>query len=410
MERGAAVPKIGERAERRRECRLPVSVDGTLKARDGRWTHYGIVEDLHRFGVRARLPDADALSEGEAVFVEFALASAPDAVPGQVRWAQRCEEGGLRCGIRFDDVLSLQLPLETVTAACATLQNQMSLRGRQAFLSFLEKAVLAMHGETWAGGLFALSAEPAQQVLNTLAVRLELESLRLQKALAAYHTASLEDPLHTVMARTSDLFRELQAASGKIKEGIACLRLVQADLVLEPESYLYTVDPAKIIRRAVSSMETLCAFLGGKMGALRFQLDADGLPLLAIRPVDFRCAVNACLLGLMESALLTDGTTLTVSSLTADSWVGLSFGHGGFRMLEADEVTIFPDVVPLSEKTGQRDEATLLRFSHAILPLREYGAILHIRAESGRNRVQLRLPSAHVFAAGKLKSSATPLS
>ncbi len=296
------MPETRQRVERRRECRLPVSLDGRVKARDGRWAHPGIVEDLHRYGVRARIPDLEVLAEDEPVSVDFTGLTEPEEVRGRVRWTKPCEEGGLRCGIAFDDVLSLKLPLETVAAACARIQEEASGVGLRAFSKLLEKTTLAMHGDTWAGGLFSLCAEPTQHVLHTVSARLELESLRLQKAFSESRAVSPEAPMHPVAVRASNLFQELHSASSKIKEYITFLRLIQGALLLQPESYLYTVDPADVIRRSVSAMETLCAFMGGKMGALRFKVEADGLPLLAVRPLDFRRAMDACLLGLVESA------------------------------------------------------------------------------------------------------------
>lgn len=408
--KGKALDGMGETVagteawvERRRECRIPVAMDGTVKAQDGRWFCAGVVEDLHRFGARARLPDMEALAEDEPIVMDFALPSAPQDVPGRVRWAKRCEGGGLQCGISFDQALSMHLPLETVTAACARLQEQTATRRTQAFSSLLEKTTLSLHGETWAGGLFAVSAEPAQHLLNSLGTRLELAALRLQKAMAESRSAFPEAPLHPVMARASTLFQELQSASAKIKDGIHCLRLVQGALALQPESYLYTVDPAQVIRRSVSVMESLCGFLEGKMGALRFHVDVDGLPLLAVRPVDFSRSVNTCLLGLLESALATDGSHVAVESFVANGWVGLRFGHDGFRMLHADDVHISPKDLGTANRTANRDEGTVLRFYHAILPLREYDVSLHIHAESGRNRVHVRFPSAHVFSPERLK-------
>lgn len=390
-----------ERGERRREWRLPVTLDGTLRARDGRWAHPGVVEDLHRFGVRARIPGLESLDEDEAVVMDFSLPSYPEEVPGRVRWARPCDEGGLRCGIAFDEVLSLQLPLETVTTACARLQEETTGVRLRETSSLLEKTLIAMHGETWAGALLHLAAEPAQQVLNTLSARLELESLRLQKVLSESRNAFPEAPLHPVLARASNLFQELQGASSKIKEGITCLRTVQGTFILQPESSLYTVDPADVIRRSVSSMKALCAFLGGKMGAFRFKTEENKPPLLAVRPVDFRRTVDACLLGLMESALATDGSTLTVGSFAANGWIGVRFSHDGFRMLQQDVLHIVPEDARFMEKTSSRDEGTALRFYHAILPLREYGVSLHIHAESGRNRIQVRLPSVHAFPPGR---------
>lgn len=402
MESTGGVLQAREKGDRRRECRLPVTLDGMVRARDGRWAHPGVVEDLHRFGVRARIPGLEALSEDEAVVMDFSLPSHPEEVPGRVRWAQPCDEGGLRCGIAFDEALSLQLPLETVTTACARLKEEAygGLRlGETA--SLLEKTALFMHGETWAGALFTMTAEPAQQVLNTLSARLELESLRLQKVLSESRNAFPDAPLHPILARASSLFQELQGASSKIKEGIGCLRTIQGTLIVHPESYLYTVDPADVIRRSVSSMKTVCAFLGGKMGALRFKTDENALPLLAVRPVDFRRTVNACLLGIMESALATDGSTLTIESFAADGWIGVRFSHDGFRMLQQDALHIEPEDPRFMGKTSSRDEGTALRFYHAILPLREYGVRLHIHAESGRNRIQVQLPSVHVFPPGR---------
>lgn len=404
------MPSIGERVERRRECRLPVTLDGTFQAQDGRWTHEGIVEDLHRFGARAHIPHLELLAEGEPVFMELAVASAPDRVPGRVRWAEHCEEGGLRCGISFDEVLSLDLPLETVTAACARLQEESFSRGRQAASPLLEKAMTLLHGETWGGGIFRLMAEPAQHVFSTLRARLELEFLRLHKAMVEPRNASPEAMPHSVAAKSSGLLQELQAASAKIKECIACLRLLHSSLVLQPESFLYTVDPEEVIRRSITVVETLCAFLEGKMGTLRFLMQANGMPVLAVRPVDLRRAVDGCLLGLMESALHTDGSTLTVSAHAADGWIELRFGHNGFRMMQADELNISLKDNGLAGQTTPRDESTVLRFYHAVWPLKEYGASLYVRSESGRNRVHVRLPSEYIFAPGKLRPATTPSS
>lgn len=398
------MPNIGERVERRRECRLPVTLDGTFTAQDGRWSHMGIVEDVHRFGARAHIPHLDALKEGETVLVELDMASAPDAMPGRVRWAERSKEGGLRCGICFEKVLRLNLPLETVTAACARLQKESFSRGGQATSRLLEKAMTLLHGETWAGGLFRLMAEPAQHLFSTLGARLELESLRRHKAMAEVCSACPEAVQQPLLAKTSRLFQELQAASAKIKECIACLRLLHSSLALQPECFLYSVDPAEVIRRSITAVEKLCALLEGKMGNFRFHMEANGMPLLALRPVDLRRAVDSCLLGLLESALDTHGSTLTVSAHAANGWIELSFGHDGFRMMQTDELSMSLEDDRLSGKTVPRDESTVLRFYHAILPLREYGASLHMHSESGRNRIQVRLPSKHILAPGKLKA------
>ncbi len=395
---------IGERVERRRHCRLPLALEGTIRARDGRWAQSGILEDLHHIGACARIGDVVALEEDETVVVDLAMDPKPEEVSGRVRWTQPCEDGSLRFGIAFDQPFHISLPLETAADACTRLQQKGSAPKLRATLSLLEKTALTLHGETWAGGLFGLCAEPAQQVFNTLGARLDLESVRLQKVLTESRTVSAEAPLHPVLERASNLLQALQNASAKIKECISFFRVIQGAMALQPESYLYTVDPADILRQSVTSLETLCAFLGGKMGALRFKMVPNGLPLLAIRPLDFRCCVNDCLLGLVESALATDGSTLTVETSITDGSVGIRFGHDGFRMIQADSLHITLDDVRFMENVTTRDERTALRFYHAILPLREYGASVHIRAESGYNRVQVGLPAAHVFTPGKLKS------
>ncbi len=95
---------------------------------------------------------------------------------------------------------------------------------------------------------------------------------------------------------------------------------------------------------------------------------------------------------------------MTVGCFAANGWVGVRFGHDGFRMIQPDSLSLSPDDARFMEKTSSRDERTALRFYHAVLPLRPYGVDLHIAAESGRNRVQVRLPSVHVFAPGKLNT------
>lgn len=398
---GAAA--TGERGERRRQCRLPVSLEGTIRAADERWTQPGIVDDLHHFGACARIRDGETLEEGEAVVVGLAMNPKPEEVSGRVRWTQRCEDGSLRFGIAFDHSLNIALPLETAVSACARLQKTGQQPHRRAAVSLLEKTLLAMHGDTWAGGLFGLCAEPAQQVFNTLGARLELESLRLQKVMTQCRMGSPEAPLHPVLERTVNVLQALQSASAKIKESVSFFRLIQEAMVFQPESYLYTVDPGDVLRRSVATLETLCAFLGGKMGALRFKTIPDGLPLLAIRPLDFRYSVNDLLLGLLDSALAGDGSTLTVETSISNGSVGIRLGHDGFRMIQSETLHIAGDDYRFLERVSPRDERTALRFFHAILPLREYGASVHIRGESGYNRVQLRLPAAHVFTPGKLK-------
>ncbi|MEJ5349919.1 MAG: PilZ domain-containing protein [Desulfosoma sp.] len=390
--------------ERRRQCRLPLALEGTIKARDGRWAESGILEDLHHIGACVRIGKVVAVKEDESVVVDLAMDPKPEEVSGRVRWTQRCEDGSLRFGIAFDESFRISLPLETAATACARLQQRGLAPRLRATLSLLEKTALTLHGETWAGGLLGLCAEPAQQVFNTLGARLDLESVRLQRVLTESRTVSAEAPLHPLLERATNLLQALQNTSAKVKECISIFRVLQGAMALQPESYLYTVDPADILRQSVMSLETLCTFLGGKIGVLRFKMVPNGLPLLAIRPLDFACCVNGCLLGLLESALASDGSTLTVETSVTDGWVGIRFGHDGFRMIQSDSLHITLDDVRFMENVTPRDERTVLRFYHAILPLREYGASVHIRAESGYNRVQVRLPAAHVFTPGKLKS------
>lgn len=399
--RGRDVQGLTVRGERRRECRVPVWLDGTLKAGDERWAYSGIVEDLHRFGVRARVPELETLSENEPVVVDFPQVPSTQPVRGRVRWAKSCEEGGIRCGIALDDVLSMDLPLEWVSDACSRLLEQ--IRGTAVQTPpdarLLEKTLLTFHGETWMGGLLRVSSEPTQNVLNTLSATLELQGLRLRKALSETRISksSPETPWTSLGQRAAELCDELQGASSKIKQYIHCLRLMHGALLLQPESYLYTLDPTQAIQQSVAAMETICAFLGGKLGVLRFKIENGALPLLAIRPVDFRQAMDACLLGLLESAMTTDASAVTVGCFVADGWIRITMGHDGFRLMQMDTMHIEPEDGRFLEKTSGRDERTALRFYHAILPLRDYGVRLHIFSESGRNRVHLQLPSVHVF-------------
>ncbi|MEJ5364705.1 MAG: PilZ domain-containing protein [Desulfosoma sp.] len=384
--------RLSERIERRRDRRLPVSLGAVLRAPDGRWARHAHVKDLHRFGARACVEDMDILAEDDPVLVEFDLDSEKGEALGRVRWTLRGEGDSLHCGVTFDEPLSIKLPLDTVQAAFARLQEEAPEHKLNMNYSLLEKITLAMHGETWAGGLLNLFAIPAQHALNALGTRLELDSLRLQRALSETHALSAKASLHPLLLILTDVFQDLQTISKKIKEFIRHLNSLHGSLLLEPDNYVRQVDPAELMRQSVTFMEALCGFLGGKMASLRFRTAEGALPLLGVRPLDLRRSLDACLLGMMESALCSQGTTITVGPIETESWVGVQFGHDGFRMMQAQALRLRLDDAGFIGETSSRDERTALRFYHAILPLREYGVFLNIYPESGRNRVQLRLP------------------
>lgn len=294
----------------------------------------GTIEDLHPYGARARISHINIpLFEDEAILVDFGLNSEPQEVPGRVRWTQQCEDGSLRCGVAFDNILSMKLPLETVAAACARIEDKATRLSQPLPPSLLEGIVDANHPETTTGALLKISAKPAQHVFNTLKSRLELQSLRLQTALSHLREAFPQSMLYPAPATMSQVSQELENAINKIKQCIQYIQLLYGPLSRKTDSRLYRVNTAEAIRGSVTSMEALCAFLGGKMATLSFRIEADELPVLPVRPTDLRLAIDATLLGLMQSALETKGSSIVVRSSGAENWFELRFTHNGFRML-----------------------------------------------------------------------------
>jgi hypothetical protein len=368
---------------KRREYRIPLAMPATFFKDDMIKPFKGHIENISSFGALARV--AIPVPKNTSLNLVFDIPETGKRVEsgGRVRWCQ----GNRICrlGVEFEDKISFDLPLKQVAKLCShdTKRAVNDYSDKQTDL--LQRSIKELQHRTYWGTLFGAFSNPMHTLFAQLAGQIGLSVFRFEKFHGEKETSSADQK---EQSRVRESICALESVSSKLNEIASVFGLLRRE---DPKGLKRDTNVNIVIQDKIKFLQDITMKLANKKCNINY-LPNENPPLFRGRYSDFAQSIESLLLYSYHSILFGHCNGITVRSMFQNQTIQIDFCDDGSKILEERNIVIDYVAANSVARLSTRDMRNVLRFYHALIPLKESNAYLVVQSESGNNIISLRIP------------------